>query len=327
MLFSSVAAVLGGPGQGGYAAANGFLDALARHRRDQGLPGLSLAWGLAGSGRMTEHLDTDGLHRRMARGGVLPLTGDETMALFDAAQRADEPFQAPVRLNTAALRTAENVPAPLRDLVPAGADTPRGRQVGEDGGGVEGSEALGERLAALTEAEQRTRLLALVRTHAAVVLGHATADGIRDEQAFKEMGFDSLTAVEMRNRTATATGLHLPATLVFDHPTPGALADYLRERLVPKTSAASTLLAELERLEGAFKAIGADDLESLEADDVTRTEIASRLAALTSRWTGLQGDATGPEDDHQHDHSVVEAIASADDDEIFAFLDERFGDS
>ncbi|WP_430980973.1 SDR family NAD(P)-dependent oxidoreductase [Streptomyces luteoverticillatus] len=328
VLFSSVAALLGGPGQGSYAAANGFLDALARYRRDRALPGLSLGWGLAGSGQLTAHLDTEELHRRMARGGLLPLSGEQSMALFDTAQRVDEAFQAPVRLNIAALAAGGNVPPVLRDLLPDAAGDP-GR--GSDGASrpasgaapADGAEALVERLSSLGAAEQRELLLETVRTHAAVVLGHTEPEGILGERAFKDLGFDSLTAVEMRNRLAAATGLHLAATLVFDNPTPAALAEHLRERLAPETAPAAPLLAELESLEAVFKGLAADDVASLAPDGITRREIAARLAALGSRWSALQGDGAPQEEDR----SIVEEIDTADDDDLFAFLDEKLGGS
>ncbi|MEU1823198.1 acyl carrier protein [Streptomyces abikoensis] len=250
------------------------------------------------------------------------------MALFDTAQRVDEAFQAPVRLNIAALAAGGNVPPVLRDLLPDGAGDP-GR--GSDGASrpasgaapADGAEALVERLSSLGAAEQRELLLETVRTHAAVVLGHTEPEGILGERAFKDLGFDSLTAVEMRNRLAAATGLHLAATLVFDNPTPAALAEHLRERLAPETAPAAPLLAELESLEAVFKGLAADDVASLAPDGITRREIAARLAALGSRWSALQGDGAPQEEDR----SIVEEIDTADDDDLFAFLDEKLGGS
>ncbi|MEU7489690.1 SDR family NAD(P)-dependent oxidoreductase, partial [Streptomyces sp. NPDC042319] len=328
VLFSSVAAVLGGPGQGSYAAANGFLDALAQYRRDRALPGLSLGWGLAGSGQLTAHLDTEELHRRMARGGLLPLSEEQSMALFDTAHRVDEAFLAPVRLNTAAPVAGGNVSPVLRDLLQGAAGTP-----GRGGGAparrsagavaVDGAETLIERLSSLGAAEQRELLLDTVRTHAAVVLGHTEPEGIPGERAFKDLGFDSLTSVEMRNRLAAATGQHLAATLVFDHPTPAALAEHLRERLVPESAPEVPLLAELAGLEAVLKELAADDVTALALDDIARREISTRLAALGSRWNDLQGKGAPQEEDR----SIVEEIDTADDDDLFAFLDEKLGGS
>ncbi|MFE4211364.1 phosphopantetheine-binding protein, partial [Streptomyces goshikiensis] len=184
---------------------------------------------------------------------------------------------------------------------------------------------LADRLSGLTEDEQRALLLDTVRTHAALVLGHTGADGIQADRAFKDLGFDSLTAVEMRNRLAAATGLHLAATLVFDHPAPADLAEHLRSRLVPEEPNVPPLLAELDRLEAAFKELTAADLDSVAPDDIVRDEIAVRLAALGSLWDGLHGSGSGRA--QKHGDSIVDDIDSAADDEIFAFLDESFGDS
>nr|WP_069883443.1 type I polyketide synthase [Streptomyces luteocolor] len=225
VLFSSAAGALGSAGQGGYAAANSFLDALAEERRAQGLPAHSLAWGLwADRSAMTGTLGTADLDR-MRRIGIRPLTTDEGLALFDAAVRLPYPYTVPVRLDVAALRE-QRPPAPLfRALVRttakrAAANSPAG-----------GGDGLRERLAALAPADRDRALTDLVRTQAAVVLGHGGADAVETDRAFRDMGFDSLTAVELRNRIGTATGLRLPVTAVFDHPTPAALAAEIGARL------------------------------------------------------------------------------------------------
>ncbi|MEV1086025.1 SDR family NAD(P)-dependent oxidoreductase, partial [Streptomyces sp. NPDC050211] len=319
VLYSSSSALFGSPGQGGYAAANAFLDAFAGYRRSLGLPATSLAWGLwSTDSRMAGHLDQSGMHRRLARGGVLPLTDTEGLALFDAAQSVDTPLQVPIRLHHAALRTAGAVPAFLSTLIgdTAPADSP-GRPAAP-------ADTLADRLAGLPAEEQQQLVLDAVRAHAAAVLGHGGADSIVADRAFKELGFDSLTAVEMRNRLAAATGLRLAATLVFDHPTPTALAAHLRRQLIPDsataTSAAdlrgSSVLAELDRLEALFGAL-ADGTDT--PDDTAHQEIAGRLAALAGLWNGL-GDTTGTVDGA----AVTESLEDADDDEIFAFIDERF---
>ncbi|KAK1185304.1 type I polyketide synthase, partial [Streptomyces sp. NBS 14/10] len=237
VMFSSAASVLGSPGQGNYAAANAVLDALARHRRAQGRPAMSLAWGLwaQGSG-MTRHLDgTD--HARINRGGMAPLATEEALALFDASSAAGEPFLVPARFELGALRsraTAAGVPALLRGLVPAsarpGGAADRG-EVGEDGANV--GVSLRERLARCGGKEQQGILTRLVRSHAAAVIGHAGIEGVAERRAFRELGFDSLTAVELRNRLTTATGLRLPATVAFDFPNPTALAEHVRALLLP----------------------------------------------------------------------------------------------
>ncbi|GAA1283273.1 hypothetical protein GCM10009579_50710 [Streptomyces javensis] len=230
-LFSSAAGVLGPAGQGNYAAANAFLDALARHRRDQGLPAHALAWGLWGErGAMTGGLGATDLDR-MRRQGVRPLTTGQGLALFDAAIRAPRALTVPVRLDVAALRR-HGEPAPLlRGLVRTTA-VRRGAANTATGGG------LGDRLAALPPAERERALSDLVRVQAAVVLGHTDGGAVAGDRSFRDLGFDSLTAVELRNRLGTATGLRLPVTAVFDHPTPAALVAELLRLLVPERAAA-----------------------------------------------------------------------------------------
>ncbi|MFI2287583.1 SDR family NAD(P)-dependent oxidoreductase [Streptomyces niveus] len=226
VLFSSASGLLGGPGQANYAAANAFLDALAEHRTAAGLPGVSLAWGAwAQDAGMTATLDAADL-RRMERGGILPLSPGQGLALFDTATALGEPALAPVRLDLNALRTSgETVPALLSHLVRAR------RRTAENLAHTPAAD-LSAQLAALPQAERETRLGTLVRAQVAEVLGFADPNFIGDSRAFKDLGFDSLTAVELRNALYARTGLRLPATLVFDHPTPGALAAYLGEELL-----------------------------------------------------------------------------------------------
>ncbi|MFC8906800.1 SDR family NAD(P)-dependent oxidoreductase, partial [Micromonospora sp. NPDC057140] len=218
VVFSSIAATLGSPGQGNYAAANAFLDALAQHRRARGLPATSLAWGLwATTSTMTAHLDATE-HRRAIRAGSAPLTDAEGLALLDAAQRHGGPHVVLMKVPAA---TGGPVPALLRDLV----RPPRTRRRAATRAAADLS--LGERLAALSPAERRGELLDLVAGAVAAVLGHRSADTVDPQRPFKELGFDSLTSVELRNRLAAATGLRLPATVAFDYPTPAVLADFL----------------------------------------------------------------------------------------------------
>ncbi|MFJ4774593.1 type I polyketide synthase, partial [Streptomyces uncialis] len=235
VLFSSAAGTFGGPGQANYAAANAFLDALAEQRRAAGLPGRSLAWTLwEQPSALTGHLDDADL-RRVARSGMPPLSTERGLALFDTALTVDRPALVPIRLDTAALRSAAaagTLPPLLRGLV----RTPP-RRAATTGDGSADDNALRRRLTALDDAG-RTRLLGeLVRTHAAAVLGHASPDALDPGRAFRELGFDSLASVELRNRLNAATGLRLPASLVFDHPTPAALADFLRAGLTDTASA------------------------------------------------------------------------------------------
>ncbi|TGA96629.1 type I polyketide synthase, partial [Streptomyces palmae] len=233
VLFSSAAATFGAAGQGNYAAANAFLDGLASYRRARGLAGLSLAWGFwAERSEMTGHLGNTEM-TRMARGGVIPLTSEQGLALFDAAHAVDRSLLVPAKLDPAVLRRpTAPVPPLLRALVSA--PTRRTAQSQTD------SEAsLRRRLAGLAEADQDRVLLDLVSSGVAAVLGYAATDTVDPARAFKELGFDSLTAVELRNRLNAATGLRLPATLVFDYPTPSALARHLRAELFEDSAPAA----------------------------------------------------------------------------------------
>ncbi len=220
VLFSSFTASLGSPGQGGYAAGNAFLDALAVHRRARGLPATSMAWGMwAQTGGMAGDLSEADV-ARWERSGVLAIPLEEGMRLFDAARAVEQALVLPARLDTAALRAqaAEGaVPTLLRGLIRA---SPRRTRAG--GGG-----SLERRVAGVPEAEREGVVLELVRTQVAIVLGHNSPQAVQEQRAFKELGFDSLASVELRNRLGDVTGLSLPTTLVFDYPTPAAVAGYL----------------------------------------------------------------------------------------------------
>ncbi len=223
VLFSSIAGVLGNPGQGNYAAANTFLDALAAHRHAAGLPAMSLAWGPWTTGMAATLSTAD--HTRITRTGITPLTTTQALTLLDTALTRPHPTLVPTTLDTTQLRSnaaAGDVNPLLRSLIRA---TPRHvRRPAAT------HSALAEQLAGQPEAEQQRILLNLVRTHVAAVLGHDTPDAVGPTQAFQELGFDSLTGVELRTRLSTATGMRLPATLVFDYPTPAALASYLQRQ-------------------------------------------------------------------------------------------------
>ncbi|MFW6723395.1 SDR family NAD(P)-dependent oxidoreductase [Streptomyces sp. MAR4 CNY-716] len=239
VLFSSAAGTLGAPGQANYAAANAFLDALAGHRRARGLPAVSLAWGLWDQpGGMNAGLGgTD--RARLARAGSGALSEAEGLRLFDAALEVTEAVSLPVKLNPAALRArGDEVPPLLRELVQGAQGG--GRPV-RDKGGPAAAGDLVRGLAGATAAERRNAVLDLVCRESAAVLGHADAGALAPDAAFAELGFDSLTSVELRNRLARATGLRLPAGLLFDRPTPQALADHLAGLLtsVPADPAAA----------------------------------------------------------------------------------------
>ncbi|MFF1903701.1 SDR family NAD(P)-dependent oxidoreductase [Kitasatospora sp. NPDC058218] len=309
VLMSSAASVFLGAGTGGYAAANAYLDAVAHRRRAAGLPGTSLAWGVWAQATGTDgSADGPGQDRSGRRGGVRPLTAEAGTELFDAALRAGEALLVPVELDLRALRAdaalGGGVPPLLRGLVRTGRQAVRAA-AGDGGGG------LARRLAGLAPAEQEALLLDLVRGRVATVLGHAGAEQVRPETAFKDAGFDSLTSVELRNRLREATGLGLPATVVFDYPTPLALAHYLYDRLDPAAEAAATshpLLVELSRLEAM--------LAETPAGDSARAQVATRLQGLLATWS--TANAAGPAED-QIDYDT------ASDDDLFDLIDTEFG--
>ncbi|WP_345598190.1 type I polyketide synthase, partial [Streptomyces marokkonensis] len=244
VVFSSVAGLVGSAGQASYAAVNSFLDAFSAYRRRAGLPATSLAWGVwEQSGAMTDGL-AEADRARMARSGVLPLPPEEGLRLLDAALASDEAVLAPVRIDTGALRAGEAPPV-LRSLVPT--VTTRGTAQAA----TASAPSLAERLDRLPEAEREKTVRDLVRAEVAAVLGHASDRTVRPEDAFQDLGFDSLTAVELRNRLSKATGLRLPATLVFDHPTPALLARHVFTETVAAAAPAlvNSLLADLDRVE------------------------------------------------------------------------------
>ncbi|WP_327028046.1 SDR family NAD(P)-dependent oxidoreductase [Micromonospora sp. NBC_01740] len=306
VLFSSAAGLFGGPGQANHAAANCFLDALAQHRRDRGLPALSLAWGPwvndTGDGQ-TGHVD----EARMNRGGFVPLGADEGMDLFSEALRFAEPVVVPVNLDLALIgrHGPAAVPPVLRSLVRP-ATTGAARAAERDP-----AEALRETLAATAEADRDQVLSDLVRTHAAAVLGYASIRSIDVERGFVELGFDSLTAVEFRNRLNAATGLRLPSTLIYDRPTTAALVEYLRGALLAERStSALTVLGELNKLEHAMRAVASADTD--------RAAVGARLRELLSLWTYTESGADSAADEGA-------SLESASAEEIFSLLDEEFG--
>ncbi|MFI6118017.1 type I polyketide synthase, partial [Kitasatospora sp. NPDC051164] len=320
VLFSAAAGTFGGAGLANYGAANVFLDALARHRQAAGLPALSLVWGMWAerrgmAGRLTE-VDL----ARSARGGVLPLSAEQGLALLDTALTVpDEPVLLPVRLDPGALRTLAGTPGALPTLF-HGLVRPPARRAAARSAGIAADPAadLAARLAGRDPAEQERLLLDLVRSHVSAVLGYSSAELIGAGQAFRELGFDSLTAVELRNRLGAAVGLRLSATLVFDYPTPALLAEHLREEIAPAPPAPQ-LLAELERLESALAALAADEVSALAPDGAAHGRIEARLQGLLTAWNEAAatdgGDGGGG----------AAVIDDATDDEIFDYIDRKFG--
>ncbi|MFI5775066.1 type I polyketide synthase, partial [Streptomyces sp. NPDC051658] len=312
VLFSSTAGLFVGAGQANYAASNVFLDALARHRRTQGLPALSLAWGLWAetqgmAGRLTE-ADLE----RIRRMGMRPLPTGRALALLDSAMAVDAPVLVPVGLEAAVLRSPGGpVPALLRTLV----RNPMRRAVpaAATAAPAAAAEALSLRLSGLSEADRNLLLLDLVRDSAAAVLGHGSGQHIDPERAFKDIGFDSLAAVDLRNLLGAATGLRLPATLVFDFPAPAVLAAHLAAELVPALSSGQSLFAEIDRLESALLASPLDEGER----DGEHAEVAALLETLVRKWRDRRGA--------RQDAVVRADYESATDDELFAALDGEIG--
>ncbi|MFG2557279.1 SDR family NAD(P)-dependent oxidoreductase [Streptomyces sp. NPDC048581] len=306
VLFSSFAGVVGNAGQAAYSAANSVLDALAATRRAQGLPAVSLAWGMweAGMGGRMAQADV----ARLRRGGLPPLTAREALALMDAALIVNEPNAVPVALRTSAL-AGGRVPFVLRDLVPV-----VGRRWGAAAsGGAAGDGGLAERLRGLGSAERDRVVLDAVLAEVAGVLGHASAGSVDASRAFKELGFDSLTAVDLRNRLNGVTGLQLPATLIFDHPTILSLRDHLSAELASGDDGETTfLMGELDKLRGVLAETAPT------ADDTVRAAIGDRLQQLLATWSAAATD--GGQDAEQSNRVELD---SATDDELFALLDDK----
>ncbi|MEV6196135.1 type I polyketide synthase [Streptomyces sp. NPDC051920] len=311
VLFSSIAGVLGTPGQANYAAANAFLDGLAQARRARGLAAGALAWGFwAERSDMSADISEADVQRLQGR-GVRPLSSQEGLALFDAALAAGRPVLVPALLNLRAGAAAQTGSPLLRTLArttaaPGGPASPQNTDV-----------PLAQQLGSLPADEAQSVLLDAVRTQTALVLGHADTGRVAPAVTFKTLGIDSLTALELRNRLAAATGLKLPATLVFDHPTPTAVARFLGTRITPDPGAAQQspadhLAKEIEhlgaRLEDAFRTLA-------EAD---RTTISTLLGALQGRVRAMAGDDGSPV-------AIADQIGAASAGELLALLDKELG--
>jgi hypothetical protein len=303
VLFSSAAGVLGNAGQGGYAAANAFLDGLAVHRRACGLPAHSLAWGLwdVGAGMAGGLAEVD--RARLTRSGVLPITVEQGLALFDAAIGADLPAVVPIRIDPVALGRQDDLPSVLRGLA-------RGRQrrgIGEEVGLAQ--------IAGLTGEKRREALVTFVREQAAAILGHVGLDAVEPTRAFSDLGFDSLTAVEFRNTVNRASGLRLPATLVFDYPNAVALAEELDTALAPVPVAAEPA-AGGDAEEGIRRVLRSVPLDRLRAEG-----LLDRLLALGTDPVAVQPERvaatpTAPKvlDEMDADALVALALGDADGD-------------
>jgi NADPH:quinone reductase-like Zn-dependent oxidoreductase/malonyl CoA-acyl carrier protein transacylase len=307
VLFSSFAGIQGGAGQSNYAAANAFLDALAHHRRARGLPAISLAFGFwAERSGMTAHL-READRARMARHGMGALSIEDGLALFDAALNRADGMLVPMRLEASLLRArADALPPLLRGLARA---APKRAALASSGAAA----TLKQRLAGLSEEGRRDVLLDVVLREIVTVLGLSSPNAIVAEQPLKSLGLDSLMAIELRNRLEGMTGLRLPATLLFSHPTPLALAQTLATKLTPdteSTDSATALFSELERL--------AARISAMDPKGTDRTALASRCEALLSTLVhGREVFSSG--------QSLVQNLEAVSDDDLFSLLDKKLG--
>ncbi|MER6188304.1 type I polyketide synthase [Streptomyces sp. NPDC001652] len=318
VLYSSIAAFWGSGLHGSYAAANAHLDAMAQQRRVRGRTAVSLAWGVWRPVDIQESYAAErmAISERAQAQGLPFLEPDLGIAAFRQALDHDDvnvalaniEWERFVSLFTMARPThlLDDLPEAMSALRRL-ADSEHRTAAGDE------SHTLRERLASATADEAGRHLLDLVRTHAAAALGHDTADAVRPDRAFRDLGFESLTAVELRNRLSRATGLRLPAGLVFDHPTPNAVAALLRAELLDDTPATvATLHAQIDQLETV--------LTDLDVDTTERAPVTARLRALLDRWTEAEAKDTGPA-------SVAEHLESATDEEMFDFIRREFGRS
>jgi len=292
VLFSSITGLTGTPGQANYAAANTFVDALVAHRRAAGLPAVSLAWGLWAETGMAGTLDETEI-LRLARGGIRPLATELGLELFDQSLRHDGALLAAVDLDLAALRDQARtgtLPALLRGLV----RLPARR--------TEQGISLSQRLAGVASGERERIVLQFVQAQVAAILGHAPGS-IETTRAFKDLGFDSLSAVELRNRLTQASGVRLSPTLVFDHPTSAAVAQLLLAE-IDGSAPEPAVDQELTKLEGMLATV----------TPVEQERVAARLRVLLATITD------GP----QRTSERIGAATTVD--EVFQLIDAEFGD-
>ncbi|MCC4316763.1 beta-ketoacyl reductase [Streptomyces malaysiensis subsp. malaysiensis] len=326
VLCSHFSATFGAPGQGNQAPGNAFLHAFAEQRRADGLPATALTFGPWGDGGTVDGAVGD----RMRRHGINEMAPEPATATLQHALDRDETALTVIDMDwrrfTLAF-TADRARPLLHDL-------PEAREVVEEmaaaeteGTGAAAGAALAGQLAALPETERERVLLDLVRSAVAAVLGHSGAQAIEAGRAFKELGFDSLTAVELRNRLGAASGLKLPPSLIFDHPTPAAVAAYLRAGIAPDEAADGTaVLDELDKLETA--------LTGTAPDNITRARITMRLQSLLAKWNESDGTAVTAEpaaaaaaapERPAKDTVDAEQLQSASDEELFAFINKGLG--
>ncbi|MDT5223163.1 MAG: polyketide synthase 7 [Mycobacterium sp.] len=314
VMFSSMAGIVGAPGQGNYAAANSFLDGLAAYRHSMGLPGLSLAWGLwEQESTMTQHLgDRD--KARLSRVGLAPMSSRQALELFDTAMLMDNPVVVATRLDQRALAAHADALPPLFSRLAvrnsrrfiAATDTTTVSKTG-----------LLARLAGLSAEQRRRELVELVCSNAATVLGHSSTADIVGDREFQELGFDSLTAVELRNRLKGATGLTLSPTLIFDFSTPSRLAEHLDTELAatPTGTDKPDVMVRFNNISRELQIL----LNQPELNSEDKAQLAARIQSLLSNVT--EPAAAEP----AHLDSFDDDLETATDSQLFAILDDEVG--
>ncbi|RAU91271.1 polyketide synthase [Mycobacterium colombiense] len=314
--FSSMAGIVGAPGQGNYAAANSFLDALAAHRHSHGLPGLSVAWGMwEESSTMTQHLGERD-KARMTRAGLSALTTRQALELLDAALLSEQPMVVGTRLDRGALGQHSATLPPLLSQLAA---RPARRMLAHTD--IVSLTGLRARLDGMSPEQRHNELVELVCSNAATVLGHSTAD-VNADDAFGDLGFDSLTAVELRNRLKIATGLTLSPTLIFDHPTPAALAEHLGTQLA--TGGPGAAAATVPDRTARFEEIARELRALLNQPDLSPGDKKQLVTRLQGLLDTVPGPTPAPLLEH-NEHAFDDDISTATDSQLFAILDDEVG--
>ncbi|MEU8703384.1 SDR family NAD(P)-dependent oxidoreductase, partial [Streptomyces sp. NPDC048680] len=300
VLFAALGGVVGGAGQANYAAANAHLDALAERRRAAGLPATAVAWGAWAGGGMADSAE---VRRRLDRDGLRPMDPERAIDALSREVAGGDPAVVLADVDWARLAPSLHAvrPSPLISGIP------EANRALEPAAGAAPAEAdLRQRVAGLTAIERGRVVLDLVRSSVAAVLGHSDPAAVDTERGFLDLGFDSLTAVELRSRLTRVTGLTLPLTLVFDHPTGDALAEHLAAGLAPAATAPS--VADLDRFAG---------LDPAGSDEQTRTKVTTELRRLLTEWTPVAAGSVAASDQ----------LKTASADEIFDFIQNELGKS
>ncbi|MET9359256.1 beta-ketoacyl reductase, partial [Streptomyces sp. NPDC006617] len=314
VLYSSLAATVGSPGQANYAAANAYLDALAHHLHRQGFPAVSLAWG--------PWADTDGMAgllsetdaARIARTGFPAMTAEQGLALLDAALTGpDHPLLIGTALDTAALRAraeAGTLPPILAELAPR--TVRRAQGAGTPAQSAPVANSLRDQLAGLNAAERQERLLDVVRRTTASILAYSDLSDVPAQSGFLDLGLDSLSTIELRNILSRLSGLQLPATLIFDHPTPTALARHLDGRLADSGDGQRPdVLGQLRRLDSSLLSVSAGNGQ-------LRAEVKEQLQAMLKKFEDGRDDGSG---------RLADTLISASAEEVLQFIDREFSDT